>query len=366
MKPDLNDDFDLERRLRNSVAGRRPIAPVDLRDFIGQVPSAPAAGPDRLGFGRSVDRRRMRRGVAGVAVAAAFVLAIAGSAALMAIRQSPATSQRPGATSPTAQATSAFDFVTGDWGWRRVADPAPGVVAPVTNGYLGECLANGAPAACSSRDGVAWTMPPDPAVLAVGGRFAGWSVTHGAASWVAAGTVDPGTWRSSDGVHWSAVAVDLPGLQRAEVQALPAGFAMVARTYVDGQSSSRLLTSPDGATWTPLDLPAGVSALQPGGAIGLMAVRGDQANGSSVARPVSSADGLSWMALTLPDGVQGLSTTIRLADGSYVGIGTVGTMVTSTDGVTWRASAGPGSPVDSLAVVGGRLVAIARVPSTDF
>jgi hypothetical protein len=71
------------------------------------------------------------------------------------------------------------------------------------------------------------------------------------------------------------------------------------------------------------------------------------------------------MALTLPDGVQGLSTTIRLADGSYVGVGTVGTMVTSTDGVTWRASAGPGSPVDSLAVVGGRLVAIARVPSTD-
>jgi hypothetical protein len=213
---------------------------------------------------------------------------------------------------------------------------------------------------------VAWTLPADPLVLAVagGGRFAGWSVAHGAAGWVATGTIDPGTWRSSDGLHWSVVAVDLPGLQRAQVQALRAGFAMVARRYVDGQSSSRLLTSPDGATWTPLDLPAGVSALQPGGAMGLMAVRGDQVNGSPVSRVVSSRDGLSWMALILPDGVQGLSTTIQLAGGSYVGVGTVGTMVTSADGVTWRVSTGPASRVDSLAIVGGRLVAIARVPST--
>ena len=69
MKPDLNDDFDLERRLRDSVAGRRPNAPAGLHDFIREVPSAPVVGPDRLGFGRSVDRRRMRRGVVGVAVA---------------------------------------------------------------------------------------------------------------------------------------------------------------------------------------------------------------------------------------------------------------------------------------------------------
>ncbi|HEX7613595.1 MAG TPA: hypothetical protein VF371_12550, partial [Candidatus Limnocylindrales bacterium] len=103
MKPDLNDDFDLEQRLRDSVAGRRPNAPTGLHDFIRQVPSAPAVGPDWLRFGRSVDRRRMRRGVAGVAVAAAIALAFAASAALMAIRQGPAVSQSPGATSPTAQ-----------------------------------------------------------------------------------------------------------------------------------------------------------------------------------------------------------------------------------------------------------------------
>src|SRR5450830_1621682 len=150
MKPDLNDDFDLERRLRDSVAGHRPNAPAGLRDFIREVPSAPVVGPDRLGFGRSVDRRRMRRGVAGVAVAAAIALAFAASAALMAIRQSPAVSQSPGATSTTTLPTSAFDLVTGDWGWRRVGDPAPAAISPVAGGFVGECLANGIPAACTS------------------------------------------------------------------------------------------------------------------------------------------------------------------------------------------------------------------------
>src|ERR1035437_2389481 len=142
--------------------------------------------------GDRLNRGRTRRGVVGIAAAAAIILVVAGSAALMAIRQSPAVSQSPGATSPTAQPTSAFEFVTGGWGWRRVGDPAPGVVAPVTDGFLGECVANGLPAACTSRDGVAWTLSPDSTVLAAGGwgRFAGWSVTHGAAGWGAAGGGD--------------------------------------------------------------------------------------------------------------------------------------------------------------------------------
>ena len=372
MKPDLRDDLDLERRLRDSAAGRRPKAPSSLHDFIGQVPSAPLAGTDRLGFGKLSDRPRMRRGAAVMAAAAAIVLAFAGSAVLIAIRQSPAVLQSPDVTSPTVQPASAFDFVTGDWGWRRVGDPAPGVVAPVANGFLGECVANGLPAACTSRDAVSWTLPPDSNVLAVEGAapFAGWSVAHDAAGWVATGTIDPGTWRSSDGVHWSAVAVDLPGLQRAQVQALAVGFAMVAQTYAGGQSSSRLLTSTDGVTWTPLDLPAGVTQPQPGGAIGLVAMRGDQVDGSTVSRVVSSDDGLNWTALTLPDGVSGLSSTTHLPSGAYVGIGTAGlangakTLVTSADGVTWQTGTGLGTWLDSLAVVGPRILAISVVPNT--
>ena len=284
----------------------------------------------------------------------------------MAMRQSPAVSQSPGAASPAALGTSSFDFVTGDWGWWRVDDPAPAAVSPVANGFVGECVANGIPAACTSRDGVAWTLLPDPSVLAADGAapFAGWSVAHAATAWVAVGTVDPGTWRSTDGVHWSTVAIDLPGLQHAQVQALPVGFAMFAVANNGGQPASKLLISTDGAVWTPVDLPAGISQVRLDGAVGLVGSRVE--NGSSAARPVSSADGRSWTALTLPDGVESLSTTIRLASGAYVGVGTAGTMVTSADGVTWQASAAPISSVDSLALVGERLVAIARVPSTDI
>jgi hypothetical protein len=309
-------------------------------------------------------RLRTRRAIAGIA--AAVVLAVAGGTALIAIRHGQAE------PSPAAQASAPFDFLTGGWGWRQVGEPGPGLVARVANGYLGECIANGLPAACTSKDGVSWTLPADPTVLEVDGAatFAGWSVAHGTDGWVAAGTIDPGTWRSSDGIHWSAVAVDLPGLQKARVQALSAGFAMVAQVYDGQQSTSRLLTSTDGAAWTPLDLPAGVSAPQPGGAVGLVAQKNEQVNGSPVNHAVSSSDGINWQALALPDGVSGLSSSIHLASGIYVAVGTTNwtygakTLLTSTDGVTWQTGTGLGTWLDSLAVVGPRILAISVIPNT--
>ena len=364
----MEDDFELERRLRESVAGRRPNAPSSLYEFISQVPIAPAIPVARPRFLRSAERLRTRRGTTGFAAAVAIVLAIVGGAALVAVRHGQME------TSPTARAAALFDFVTGDWGWQRVGEPAPGQVARITNGYLGECVAAGIPAVCTSKDGVGWTLPADPTVLAVDGAapFGDWSVAHGAAGWVATGTIDPGTWRSSDGVHWSEVAVDLPGLQKAQVQVLTDGFAMVAQVYDGQQSTSRLLTSTDGATWKPLDLPAGVSAPQPGGAIGLVAVKGETVNGSQVSRAVSSSDGINWQALTLPDGVSGLSSSTRLQNGVYVGIGTAiwtygaKTLLTSADGLAWHAATGFGSGLASLAAVGQRVLVIARIPSTDL
>jgi hypothetical protein len=312
--------------------------------------------------------RRVSMRCAITAIAAVIVLAIAGGAALVAVLE------RRAEPSPSARASASYDFETGGWGWRRVGDPAPGAVAGIANGYLGECIANGLPVACTSKDGVSWTLPADPTVLAVEGAapFAGWSVAHGTAGWVATGTIDPGTWRSSDGVHWSAVVVDLPGLQKAQVQALTGGFAMLALVYDGQQTASRLLTSTDGATWTPLDLPAGVSAAYPDGAIGLVATRGDQVDGSTVSRVVSSSDGRSWTALTLPDSVYGLASTTRLPSGAYVGIGRDGlanganTLLTSADGVTWQTGTGLGSALDSLAVVGQRVLAISKIASTDI
>jgi hypothetical protein len=301
-----------------------------------------------------------------MAVAAAIVVAIAASAAVIAVRQGQAE------PSPSAPGSASFDVETGGWGWWRVGEPAPGLVARIANGYLGECVANGLPAACTSKDAVSWELPADPTVLAVDGAapFAGWSVAHGNAGWVATGTIDPGTWRSSDGVHWMTVAVDLPGLQTAQVQTLTGGFAMVAQVHDGQQTASKILFSTDGAAWAPLDLPAGVSQPQPGGAIGLVAAKSETAGGAQVGGVVSSSDGIDWHALTLPDGVSGLSSSIHLASGKYVAVGTAGVaagakkLLTSTDGVTWQTGTGLGTWLDSLAVVGPRIVAISVIPNT--
>ena len=93
-------------------------------------------------------------------IAAAIVLVIAGGAVLIAVQ--PGQPQ----TSPSARASSSFDFETAGWGWRPVGEPAPGLVARIANGYLGECVANGLPAACTSKDGVTWTLPADPDIRA--------------------------------------------------------------------------------------------------------------------------------------------------------------------------------------------------------
>jgi hypothetical protein len=326
-----------------------------LQGLTRHMPAAPGSGHGLLRSTRTT-----------TAIALAVVFAIAAGAVLIAVRQGQAE------PSPSAPASASFDFQTGGWGWWRVGEPAPGLVARIANGYLGECVANGLPAACSSEDGVGWTLPADPTVLAVDGAapFAGWSVAHGAAGWVATGTIDPGTWRSSDGIHWSAVALNLPGLQTAQVQALTGGFAMVAQVYDGQQTASKILFSTDGAAWTPLDLPAGVSQPQPGGAIGLVAAKSETAGGEQVGGVVSSSDGINWHALTLPDGVSSVSASIHLASGKYVAVGTAGvaagakTLLTSTDGVTWQTGTGLGTWLDSLAVVGPRIVAISVIPNT--
>lgn len=326
-----------------------------LHGLTRHMPAAPGSGHGLLRSTRTT-----------TAIALAVVFAIAASAALIAVRQGQAE------PSPSAPASASFDVETGDWGWWRVGEPAPGLVARIANGFLGECVANGLPAACSSQDAVSWTLPADPTVLAVHGAapFAGWSVAHGNAGWVATGTIDPGTWRSSDGVHWTAVAVDLPGLQTAQVQTLTGGFAMVAQVHDGQQTTSRLLTSTDGAAWTPLDLPARVSQPQPGGAIGLVAAKSETAGGAQVGGVVSSSDGINWHALTLPDGVSSVSASTRLASGRYVAAGNAGrgfgamTLLTSADGVSWQKGTGLSPWLDSLAVVGPRIVAISVIPNT--
>lgn len=368
MKPDLDEELDLGRRLRQAVAGHRPNPPADLDRFIAQVPNAAAASWR--------DRPRARRGVLGIAIGAAAVLAIVASAALISARNAQQNNSAGPLSSASASGglTAPFDFETGDWGWYRVTEPAPGIVARVANGYLGECISGGVPAVCTSPDAVKWSLPPDPAVFSVEGLapFGGWSVAHGASGWVATGTIDPGTWRAADGIHWTAVTVDLPGLQNAVVQAMGSGFVMVAGVYDGQQTVSRLLTSTDGAVWTPIELPAGITGPKVAGAIGLVATKAEQVKGSSVYSLVSSSDGRMWKDLAVAPGIQDVSMSARLSDGSYIaGSGSttypfrVRSLLLSDDGLAWHAAPGPGSTVESLAVVDDSVLAMGRIPGLD-
>lgn len=111
----------MERGLRHRLPG--PARP---------VPAAPGSGDGLL---------RSRR--SGIAVALAVVFAVAGGAALFSVRQGQSS------PSPAAPASASFDLEAGGWGWWRAGEPAPGLVSRIANGYLGECVSGGLPAACT-------------------------------------------------------------------------------------------------------------------------------------------------------------------------------------------------------------------------
>lgn len=322
-----------------------------------------------------------RRGrVAGVA-AAALVVVVVAAAVVVSTRNGdrPGSSPVPSTASgrSSSQSPSVGPSTSAEsglrWDWLPVEQPAPGAFARVPSGYLGECVPNGRPAVCTSNDALSWSLQPDPSIFGVAGsaRFNGWSIASGPGGWAAVGTVDPGTWRSDDGVNWTAVKVSLPGLQRARVQSLGSGFVMVAETYDGKNAATRVMTSTDGAVWTQQVVPAGVTGVRLAGAIGLvaqMAVPGEEDTG--ITSPVASSDGWRWSPITLPSGIRSVSSVIQLESGGYLSLGTEsdhvpGALLFSSDGVTWQTSKGLSYVVDSLASNGQRLMAVSRIPGTD-
>lgn len=312
------------------------------------------------GFTRPMSARR-----ATTAIAVAIVLAIAGGAALIAVRHGQME------TSPTARASASFDFETGGWGWRRVGNPAPGMIGLVPSGLVGECVVDGLPAICTSKDAVSWSTQPDPSIVATAGAvpFHGWSVAHGGSAWVATSGIDAGVWHSSDGLHWSESDVGVPGLEHARVQAWGAGVALLGVASDGATSGPVLLRSSDGVSWTAVSLPAGASNPQFAGAIGV--VVGKPGLNEGAVELSASADGSSWAPLALPGGMSDLMSTVRVPGGGFAGVAssiTVGdrTLVTSADGRSWAAASGIATPIYSIAPVGNRLLAIAQVASTDL
>jgi hypothetical protein len=245
------------------------------------------------------------------------------------------------------------------------------MVARVANGFLGECVAGGKPAVCTSSDSLTWSLKPDPAIFALAGSgsFAGWSIAHADAGWVAVGTYSAGAWFSADGVTWTSVGLKLKGVQAAHVQRLGNGFAMVASVLTGDFPTTQVLLSSDGRSWSPAQWPGGTATFGLAGVVGVVAH--EQTEPAEPAKqPAVSADGVNWTSLELPTYIHDVVSTVRIPGGGYAGLGTglnggPGWLITSTDGITWQYSTGIGPRVESLALVGDRLVAISRIQGTD-
>ncbi len=289
---------ELERRLRAAGRRRRPVAPADLRAFIDTVPELPAAEHPG-GF-------RARSGRVGLALGgiAAGIVAVAVSGLLLSYRQglvpdgfaggshaashgashiAPATAGRTGAASAAATAAASRasatpkptpaptnmipgcpnakpmtappaekQFVADGVSWASPQGIPNLSVMAVPNGYVGtvwfeSCQVN---VVYTSRDGVGWTTPPDPAIFvnqsAEPFTVGFFPVVKGPAGYVFGGEradASPVVWSSTDGLHWTARSPD--GIPYA------AGMLHIYLTQ-GGYLASDLdnyWTSPDGVTW---------------------------------------------------------------------------------------------------------------------
>jgi hypothetical protein len=345
----------LEQRLRRSVAGHSPAAPEWLVGFIETVP-AEHRTTGRLAV--AFDRTRVRRSVfATVAVAAVF-LAIVGSATLVAVRNGQGV--EPGAPSLAG------------WTWQKADGTNVSRPYQVANGYAGSCGRDAT--LCTSPDGLHWTTPADPSIVAVdgGAYFVATSVARNGDISVATSesssmanpscapnalTCSPTTvlWRSTDGLHWSRVnAPDFSGLTLVDVSSLSGFFVAYAAGTPD--ETGWLLTSIDGLSWmrdSPMPVQPEITSF---GASGVQV--------GSAGTQWRTTDGTHWTQITVPTGWT-VGVVYAIPSGGFVALGmsqgqsAIGYQIlTSADGLTWRVDPGDlqGVPL-ALDSVGGRLFA---------
>jgi hypothetical protein len=363
------DDIELaqlEQRLRRSAAGHRPQAPDALVRFIDTVPAGSRAGrsPVLMHVGS-----RVRRGTLTLATAAALILAVVTALTFVSLRN--------GHLGAGPQGSSGAG-----WSWQRADGTAVQSVFQVSNGYLGVCVANQDGALCSSPDGINWTTPADPAIVAVegGGQFVPFSIAHYGGTYVAIAMPGPAStatptpivapsdgstaasgggftlWRSPDGVNWSQVdSPQFAGLSLTGIGALKNGFILVAAS--SPEETGWALTSPDGATWTRSSrLPA-----MPG-----MSLAGDNmyeiAQGST-SEEWTTTDGVAWSSMTLPSGFEFVGRVQPLPGGGSMAVGrksnsSQAALLRSDDGVNWQAvPSGAAGTLYSILMIGDVLVA---------
>jgi len=372
MRPEM-DEFDvgMEQRLRNVVVDRQSGAPGRLIDFVDTVPASHRrAGHVEL----ALERPRVRRSIFALATAAAVVVAVASSALLVSYRHGSA------AASPTPAG-----IVKDGWAWQATDGTLFVTAAEVPNGFVATCGRNSGQQIvdqrlCSSRDGLHWSDPPDPAIVSAPGTdpFLPQEILVRNGIYLAGSSRGSGEfqgpartlWRSTDGVHWAEVDTSAspgPMMEVNLMATVPDGF--MAYVMMDSGTEMGMFVSPDGIAWSKAsDLPFDAGSAGVGYYIGPTTPAGLYAAGTSAGGAIGptwrTTNGRDWHVAAMPAGYSQLSSVVTLPDGSLRGVASTfdnsaaNVIVDSADGLTWRIDpTGPTWSVDMFVVVGDRMVA---------
>ncbi len=203
----------------------------------------------------------------------------------------------------------------------------------------------------TSPDGASWTRGS--CACAPGYLYA---VTYGGGRFVAVGSDymgAPFAAVSTDGVNWSPAT--LPEGLWTEIN----GVAYGGRSFVAVTSDGRVLTSPDGDSWSPQDTGTGawLSGVAHGNGV-WVAVGGADQGGQWQGVALRSSDGVNWTTETLPSPVMDL-WGVAFVNGAFLAVGPDGTMLSSTDGQTWsQLDTGGTESLMGVAYGSGRYVAV--------
>ena len=291
---------------------------------------------------------------------------------------SPQPTPSPSPTASPNPSLAAGQWLSGGLIWKSVPLPGQlmhGIIA-VPNGLVGVCDPSGEEVgqACTSRDGISWSLTPDPAIFVKEGnapfrpRFAvrgpgGWVATdNGFAGWIDQPAEYASIWRSTDGIHWQLApkSASLKGLTGGALYVVGGDFLLA------GQANGRyvLLRSSDGLAWAPV--PAGavepICADQNGLAFFGAAFSAGQRTGSP---NLFSADGRTWKPIQRPDPLDDLVDLAALPDGTLLATAWDGraqrsVMLQSADGASWQMMSPTPVAMDNIAVFGGRLLGTAN------
>jgi hypothetical protein len=207
-----------------------------------------------------------------------------------------------------------------------------------------------------SADGVNWSVN----ALTFGSVF---DIAYGAGVYVA--SLEANSIRySADGVSWTFVSLPGSGSGRA----IAFGAGVFVRLRYSGGNTTRVLTSPDGITWTQRTTPnlnlAWISVVY-SPTLGLFAAVASGEEGGSSANIMTSPDGITWTTRTNPLSSVGWGCVGVAPDGSFVALGYQhGFVLRSSNGITWSAAGGTvptppfGTAYRKIATYGSRMVAV--------